>query len=423
MIRRLPAALLSLFIASGTWAANPTCQFERMPVGAQKLGPWIDKSNWLAIENQRLTLQSAEVFMPTWRLAPAGNAPLVAPTQLRPVDDFPAIDPLDGSRRDLGFLLDSRLYVDGVVVLRNGRIVVERYRNGLTPEKPRLLLGATRPLLNLLAAISVSQGKLTADKSIVRYLPALAGSSGMRKMSIQRLLENKERHAWLPEELDAWRQSTGWATKQNSKGIRDWLSQPERWNKPLVDQDGLVLSASPEDDLLAWVLTESNTVPLTRLFCEQLLSRINPEHPALWASDSQGVELASGLGLSLRDFAKLGQLLVEARSSRSRVKIPAWFIETLVASSGMRSADINGLAKGSEQRYGFVHLGGASNRAALIGTYGTSLYVDFDKRLVIAFFATRPGENTPETLALLEQSWKAIDLGIVMRSPNKRGKP
>jgi CubicO group peptidase (beta-lactamase class C family) len=76
----------------------------------------------------------------------------------------------------------------------------------------------------------------------------------------------------------------------------------------------------------------------------------------------------------------------------------------------MRSGEIKGLAKGSEQRYGFVHLGGSPNRVALIGAHGTSLYVDFDKRLVIAFYATRPGENTPGMLALLEQVWKAIDL-------------
>lgn len=422
MIRQLPAALLSLFLASGTWAASSICQFERVPVGAQKLGPWIDKSNWLAIENQRLTLQAGDVFMPTWRLAPVGDAP-VATTRQRPIDDFPVVDPLDGSRRDLGFLLDSRLYVDGVVVLRSGRVVAERYRNGLTPEKPRLLLDATRPLLNLLGAISISQGKLTADKSIVRYLPSLAASTGLRKISIQRLLENDERHAWTPEDLESWQQAAGWTTNLAGNGIHAWLSQPARWNKPLIDREGPVFGSLPDDDLLAWALAESNVVPLARLFCEQLLSRINPEHPALWVSDSQGIALASGLGLSLRDFAKLGQLLVEARSSRSRAKIPSWFIETLVASSGMRSADIKGLSKGSEQRYGFVHLGGASNRVALIGAHGTSLYVDFDKRLVIALFATRPGEITSETLALLEQTWKAIGRGIVMHNPNKGGKP
>lgn len=411
MIRRLPAALLSLFLATGAWAVNSTCQFEQVPVGPQKLGPWIDKSNWLAVENQRLSLQAGEVFMPTWRLAPTGDTTVPA-TKQRPIDEFQVVDPLDGSRRDLRFLLDSRLYVDGVVVLRNGRVMAERYGNGLVPEKPRLLLEATRPLLNLLGAISVNQGKLAADKSIVRYLPSLAASTGLRKISIQRLLENEKRQAWVSEELDAWRQASGWITNQVNNTIRPWLSQSERWNKPLIDRDGSVFGALPDDDLLAWVLAESNAMPLARLFCEQLLSRINPEHSVLWVSDSKGVELASGLGLSLRDFAKLGQLLVDARSSRNRAKIPSWFIETLIASSGMRSANIEGLPKGSEQRYGFVHLGGASSRVALIGAHGTSLYVDFDKRLVIAFYATRPGEITPETLALLEQAWKAIDRAI-----------
>lgn len=411
MIRRLPAALLSLFIATGTWAANSTCQFEQVPAGPQKLGPWIDKSNWLAIENQRLSFQSAEVFMPIWRLAPSGGSKAVAVKQ-RLIDDFQMIDPLDGSRRDLGFLLDSRLYVDGLVVLLNGRVITERYRNGLTPDKPRLLQEATRPWLNLLGAMSTSQGKLAADKSVTRYLPNLAASTGLRKISIQRLLEDDERHAWPPEEMEAWRQASGLSPGQVHAGIRSWLSQPGRWDKPLNELTAPIFSSSPEDDLLAWTLAETNAMPLSQLFCEQLLSRINPEHPILWLSDSQGVELASGLGLSLRDFAKLGQLLVDARNSRSRTKIPVWFIETLVASSGIRNAEIKGLSKGSERRYGFTHLGGSLHRVALIGEHGTSLYINFDKRLVIAFYATRPGKNTPGSLALLEESWKAIEQAI-----------
>uniref|UniRef100_Q47E73 Beta-lactamase n=1 Tax=Dechloromonas aromatica (strain RCB) TaxID=159087 RepID=Q47E73_DECAR len=413
MIRRLPATLLSLFIASGTWAANSTCQFEQVPVGPQKQGPWIDKSNWLAIENQRLTLQAGELFMPAWRLAPTGDGQITTAKQ-RPIDDFQVVDPLDGSSRDLAFLLDSRLYVDGLVVLRNGRVVAERYRNGLTPDKPRLLLQATRPLLNLLGAMSVSQGKLAADKSVSRFLPKMAPSAGLRKLSIRRLLENEQRHSWTSEDLESWQQAGGWTTNQAGNGIRAWLAQAGRWEKPLGEPETNTFAANPDDDLLAWVLAESNAMPLSRLFCEGLLSRNPPEHSALWVSDSQGVELASGLGLSLRDFAKLGQLLVEARSSRNRAKIPSWFIEALVASSGMRLTEIKGLSKGSEQRYGFVHLGGAPNRVALFGAHGTSLYIDFDKRLIIAFYATRPGEITPETLALLEHTWKAIDRAIAL---------
>jgi CubicO group peptidase (beta-lactamase class C family) len=287
--------------------------------------------------------------------------------------------------------------------------VAERYRNGLGPDKPRLLGDATRPFLNLLGAMSISQGKLSADKSVIRYLPGLSTSTGLRKVSIQRLLENEERRAWTPDELDAWRQAGGWITTQASNSIRAWLSYPGRWDRSLSDQLVPIFGGSPDDDLLAWILAESNGMPLSQLFCKQLTSHIHTEHAMLWASDSLGVELASGLGMSLRDFSRLGQLLVEARSNRSRAKIPGWFIETLVASPGVRSSEIEGLSRGSEWRYGFVHLGGARNRVALIGAHGTSLYIDFDKRLVIALYATRPGENTPETLALLEQFWKAID--------------
>lgn len=407
MIRRLPAALLSLFIASGTWAANATCQFERVPVGPQKLGPWIDKSNWLATENQRLTLQAGEVFMSAWRLPPSGNETKVAAKQ-RQIEALQSTDPLDGSRRDLGFLLDSRLYVDGIVVLRNGQLIAERYRNGLAPDKPRLLLEATRPLLNLLGAISISQGKLSNDKSIVRFLPSLKTSSGLRKMSVQRLLEDKEQPAWTSGEIERWQQAAGWTKEASGTDVRNWLAQPGRWDRALLETGGPLFAAAPEDDLLAWTLAESNAMPLSQLFCQQLLARVRPEHPVLWLSDSQGVELASGLAMSLRDFAKLGQTLVEARTGRNRGKIPAWFIETLTASAGMRPAEIKGLTKGSELRYGFVHLGGTANRVALIGAQGSSLFVDFDQRLVIALFATRPGDNSAAMLSTLEQVWKVI---------------
>lgn len=408
--------LLSLFYSMVAFAATSRCQLELVPAGTKKLGMWLDKGNWLAVENHRVTLQAVQTFMPAWRLAvPAGGKRAVSNKQ-RSLENSPVVDPFDGSRRNLGFLLDSRLYADGLVVLRNGRVVAERYRNGLLPDKPRLLLDASRPLLNLLGAMSVHQGKLSPDKSVVRYLPGLAMSHGLRKVSIQRLLEDKEHFVWEQNDLDAWRLNGGWMADQAGGSMRAWMSEPGRWDKPMEEtQEPSKVASAPDDDLLAWLLAESHAMPLAQLFCEQLLQPANPEHPMLWASDPQGVELAQGIGLSLRDFAKLGHLLVEARSSRSRARIPAWFVETLVASSGFRSTEIKGLSKGSERRYGFVHLGGAPNRVALIGAHGTSLYMDFDKRLVIAFYATRPGGNTPETLALLEQIWKAVDRAA--RSP------
>lgn len=404
--------MLSLLLATtiSTTGAAPSCQFDVVAAGSGEIGQWINKDNWLAVDNQRVSLQAADVFMPARRLRPAagGQALRAAPRPLD-IDRLETTDPFDGRKRDLGFLLDSRLDADGILVLHNGKILSERYRNGLRAGEPRLLLQATRPLLALLGAVSIAQGKLTGDKSVTRFVPALNSQSGLRKLSVQRLLQGQERHAWSSEELAQWRRAGGWTSSQSATGVRSWLSQPGRWDKPLVEQEVPPFAGSPDDDLLAWLLAESNAIPLARLFCEQLLIRSRHEHPVFWLTDSQGIELADGLGLSLRDFGRLGQLLLDARVSRSRSRIPAWFVETLTASSGIRSPEVPGLQKGSEQRYGFMHLGGKPNRVAIIGPHGTSLYVDFDRRLVIAVYATYPIMGAPALLATLEQFWKVVD--------------
>lgn len=410
MKRRLTMLSLVLATTISTAGAAPSCQFEAVAAGSGEIGQWIDKDNWLAVDNQRVSLQSADVFMPARRLRPAaGSEALRAAPRPLDIDRLETTDPFDGRKRDLGFLLDSRLEADGVLVLHNGKILSERYRNGLRAGEPRLLLQTTRPLLALLGAMSIAQGKLTGDKAVTRFVPALNSQSGLRKLSVQRLLQGQERHAWAPQELAQWRQAGGWTSSQRATGIRSWLSQPGRWDKPLVEQEVPPFAGSPDDDLLAWLLAESNAIPLARLFCDQLLIRSRHEHPVFWLTDSQGIELADGLGLSLRDFGRLGQLLLDARVSRSRSRIPAWFVETLTASSGIRSQEVPGLQKGSEQRYGFMHLGGKPNRVAIIGPHGTSLYVDFDRRLVIAVYATYPIMGAPALLATLEQFWKVVD--------------
>lgn len=412
MTRRLCFVSLALLFAVPVVQAAPgapACQFEPAASGPRKIGRWIDYTNWLAPENQRLTLPAANTFMPSLRMLPQGSSePLNQRPERIDLENPTLVDPLDGTERTLAFLLDSRLGADGVLVMQNGNILAERYRNGLRAENPRLLMQATRPLLNLLGAISIAQSKLSADKAVSRYLPTLGKQAGLRKISVRRLLENEENHTWNDADLNAWRMSGGWTGEPTVGGVRTWLAQPGRWEKPLTEQNGPASAATPDDDLLAWLLAESNGKTVSRLFCEHLQSRQVPEHPVFWLTDSKGIELADGLALSLRDFGRLGNVLLDARASRNSTRIPGWFIETLGAPSGFRTPEIKGLTKGSEARYGFIHLGGEANRVALIGAHGTSLYIDFDRRLVIALYASYPAPMSPALLASLETFWKSV---------------
>lgn len=405
----LPLALLPL---AAPVVAVEQCAIAPLRKGAASAGAALEHANWLAPENLRAGLQSAGRFTPALQITGAGAPEMLkpAPRQLD-LGKVAAIDPLDRQARDVGFLLDTRLYADGFLVLRNGRVVGEQYWHGLAPQQPRLLLGASRPLLSLMGAMAVAQGKLAPDKSIIRYVPALSAQTGLRKLSVQRLLEVDARFDWSAQELDDWQAASGWKPGQAAADLRAWLSQPARWDRDFADEAHGAADLVPEGDLLAWALAESYQAPLAKVFCSNVLGKLRPENPVWWLTDAQGSELSGGLALSLRDFARFGQMLIEARNSGSRSKIPSWLIETLNASGSARKAnapELAGLRKGSESRYGFVHLGGAPNRIALLGPYGNSLYIDFDRRLVIALYAAYPASRSPAMLATLEQVWDAL---------------
>lgn len=417
--------LTVLLVPMLSWAwpllAAETCVIEAVARDTRSLGPWIDQDNWLAPENLRVGLQSPGHFMPLLRIdATTAGAVLRPASRILELDRIRARDPLDQQQRDVAFLLATRLYADGVVVLRDGRVASERYWNGLAARDQRLLLGGTRPLLSLLGAIGVAQGKLAPDRAVSRYIPALSGQSGLRKLSVRRLLEGEGRFGWSPEELGDWLAAAGWRSGASAGGVRSWLSVPGRWERDFAAA-ATFGEAGPEGELLLWAIAESYRMPLAQVFCQEVLRKLRPEHSALWLTDARGNELSTGLALSLRDFSRLGQLLIDARSNSRRSRIPSWFIETLTASAGLRTAktaELPGLRNGSELRYGFVHLGGAQNRIAIIGPYGNSLYVDLDRRLVIAVYAAYPREHTAAMRATLEQVWDA--LAVAAQPPGKR---
>ena len=409
-----PLIVLALLLAvTAPAGAAETCSYAKLEKNERSPGPWLNQDNWLAAENLRYGLQSANAFMPLVTLkSRAAPLPLNAAPRQIDFERIAATDPLDRQPRDLGFLLDTRLYADAMLVLRNGRVVGERYWHGVSPRQPRLLLDASRPLLSLLGAMAVAQGKLATDRSVLRYVPELAAQTNLRKLSLQRLLEANGHFEWSAQDIEEWQTAAGWRPGEaGAAGVRTWLGKPERWEKGYGESSGHPVNGGPESDLLAWVLSNVYAAPLSRVFCDNLAGRLRPEHPVLWLTDARGQELGDGLALSLRDFARVGQMLIDARSGGQRSRIPGWLIETLGSTGALHksaSDGLPGLGKGSEVRYGFVHLGGAANRIALIGPYGNSLYVDLDRRLVIALFAAYPQASSPALLATLAEVWERV---------------
>ena len=70
----------------------------------------------------------------------------------------------------------QRASTDALVVLHDGRIVIERYANDMGPRTPHILMSVSKSLLGLLTGILVSQGKIDPTNRLqpwCRKLPVL----------------------------------------------------------------------------------------------------------------------------------------------------------------------------------------------------------------------------------------------------------
>jgi CubicO group peptidase (beta-lactamase class C family) len=155
---------------------------------------------------------------------------------------------------------------------------------------------------------------------------------------------------------------------------------------------------TPATDLLGWILCRVHQQPYATLLAERLWSQIGAEHAGRIALDPLGVAVASGgLNVTARDLARFGQLLLD-RGQRDGSQIVAPEIIEIIRAGGDRQA----FARAPE----VAHMEGWSYRAqwwiapggvvTAWGVNGQILWIDFDRHVVIARFASAPFSVDPE---------------------------
>lgn len=411
---KTPSALLALLliVPAAATAQGDVCNYRRSDPAATPAGP-VTRDNWLDGEHLRVGLDAPLSFMPgiVMKSAARPSALAMSPNPIS-VERLTATDPADGKTIPFAALLDGRLYADGIMVLRGEQIILERYRAGFEPATPRALLQGTRPILSTLLATASERGRLDRDSSIARPLADLAKQPNLRKISLQRLLDGRTGLTWSADDKRLWLAATGWAPASPSgpAGVRAWLTARRGWPRDA----GLPVSepGSPEGELMTWLLESASKQPVSRVMCESLLHTIGAEDEAYWLTDPAGTELADGLALSLRDFARLGLALLTVRTKPgANPAAPKWLVEALAA--GARGNEplpsaLQALEPDAAWRYRFVSLS-RSHQAAIVGPFGNSLLIDFDRKLVVALYASVPRDYSELALRSLRSLWATIE--------------
>ncbi len=338
-----------------------------------------DRSNWRTVPFNRWAFHHVPDILPTARIA-AGDARVV-PRAERSMAGFNL--PLEGgSALDFeGFLRITE--TDGIVILRDGHIVVEAYANGMTADTPHILMSGTKSAIGLLAGILQQRGALAIEATVTDYVPELAGTV-YQGVTIRNLLDMRSGVELDAGQAQAYDRAGGWGPVTDAPGLHGFF---KGLSGPPARQGGPFRYVSANTDLLGWIMERATGQRVADLLSIHLWRPMGAEHAAWITLDGDGSpRCTGGLGATTRDFARLGHLMLQD----GPVVPSAWLTD--ITGGGDRTAWRDGewgetyapLSRSMSYRSGWYVMSEPAPLLFAMGIHGQHLFIDRPNRLVIA---------------------------------------
>jgi CubicO group peptidase (beta-lactamase class C family) len=249
-----------------------------------------------------------------WDRVPGVHVARVAPaSQARPLPGMAAPPAVHYRHQEHSYSLDD--YLDhqratGLLILKDGQVVAERYRYGREPGARFLSFSMAKSVTSLLVGIAQAKGFITSlDDPAEKYVPALAGTPyGATQL---RHLLTMTSGLQFSERYDGNDDVTRLAVAfmQSPRGTMEVLQTIAQRNAPAGERFAY---ASGETEVLGYVLRGATGQGLAALTQAWLWQPMGAEHEAFWGTSGDGQEGAFAFfNASLRDWGRLGLLLAD----------------------------------------------------------------------------------------------------------------
>jgi CubicO group peptidase (beta-lactamase class C family) len=290
---------------------------------------------------------------------------------------------------------------DAIVVLQGGRLIYERYFNGMKPGSPHILMSVSKSLLGLLAGRLAARGALEVESPVTRYVPEARGT-GFDGASIRDLLDMRTGLDFAEDYLAAsgpiveYRKATGWnalAVGEKPSDLHTFLLTL----KSKQQHGGSFDYLSPNSDLLGWVMERAGAARYADLISELVWRPAGAERSAYVTVDRLGAaRAAGGICTTARDLARVGQWMIEQddpwlQDIETRGDRSAW-------ARGSFVEYFPGLPMSYRSKWYVLH--GAAPLVFGVGIHGQNLFVDRANALVIAKFSSQAAPLDAPRMAL-----------------------
>jgi CubicO group peptidase (beta-lactamase class C family) len=278
--------------------------------------------------------------------------------------------------------------VAGLLILKNGEVVLEDYELGTGPGDRWPSFSMAKSVSSTLVGAAMQQGLIrNLDDPITQYLPEMKGGA-YEGVSIRNILQMASGVKWDETYTDPKsdrRKLLEAQLAQKPGAIIAYMNALQRAGAP-----GTIWNYSTGESFLIGALLERVThKPLATYLSETLWSPLGMEKDATWWTESPGgMGLSgSGLGATLRDYARFGSFVLnDGVVDGKRIVPEGWLREACSAH----------LIGGTRVDYGYfwwpipegdaIHHGAFQAR----GIFGQHMYINPAEKLVIVVLSARP---------------------------------
>ena len=320
-----------------------------------------------------------------------------------------------GATESLQHFLDSS-FTDAFLVLKEGVIVTEDYRNNMQDSTRHLLNSVSKSFVGMLAGIAVEDGLLDTNKYVSAYLPELADSA-FSATTVQRALDMTAAVAFSEDydqsTDDFWHEAAvvGWRPDLQTDSSPGSLIEYCKERSQTEQQEGehfhyrTVLT-----NLCAAVIERATGTPFCEFFSRRLWQPLGPEQDASVVVDPTGLPyMGAGMSACARDLARFGEMLRNDGFFNGQQVLPAsWVRDTRRGNDDLRklfaASDYRGLLPNGHYR-NQVWADRESDEIMCIGIHGQIIYIHRGKQLVCVKLSSHP---YPTDLALYGATYRAL---------------
>lgn len=296
----------------------------------------------------------------------------------------------------------DRTYTNALLVIKDGRIVSEIYRNNTGPESRFIGWSMTKSLTSVLVGCALEDGHINSlDTLITDYLPELldgayAGVSIRHIMQMRSGVDYEERYDFANPGVAASNHIN--ALVRNVVRFADVAQTLPQQTEP-----GSTFQYKTIDTaVLGWLVERATGMSVAAYTARCVWEPLGAEADGFYIMDGPpgvGREFSgAGFNATLRDWARFGQMVLDGgMADRRRVVSEEW-----IAASTQPTADEDAARGGYGLQWWTM---GNSDAFAAIGLQGQYVYIDpVTRTVVVKLSYFPPGDNSAldaETLAFM----------------------